>query len=69
MFNKIFKTIIIFFAVIIVLLLWLGLDANVNQTDDPNLVSITYECDKLNQYENVPKEVIEECQTRNKNGN
>jgi hypothetical protein len=68
MFDRIFKTILIVLAVSAVFLLWLGLD-DMDGYDDPNVVTIDYECDKLNDYQAVPKEVIEECQLRDKNGN
>lgn len=67
MFDKIFKTVLTFLAIVAVFLLWLGLDANIDEYDDLNVVTIDYECNKLNQYEIVPKEVTEECQSRNKN--
>jgi hypothetical protein len=33
-------------------------------TDDPDYVTIEYQCSKLDTYEEVPKEVIEECGKR-----
>lgn len=51
---------------ILVFILWTGLDVGVDDEDEPNIVSIEYECDKLGEYKQVPNEVIEECKDRNK---
>ena len=51
---------------VIIILLWLGLDVDTEDFDDPNVVAIEYECDKLEQYEKVPSEVVEECTNRDK---
>ena len=32
--------------------------------DDPNSVIIEYECASLDNYENVPTEVVDECKSR-----
>ena len=66
MFDRIFKTILMFLLGAIIFILWLGLDSS--DYDDPNVVTIDYECNRLSEYETVPKEVREECQLRNKNG-
>ena len=33
-------------------------------TDDPDYVTIEYQCSELNKYQQVPDEVIEECGKR-----
>ena len=33
-------------------------------TDDPDYISLEYQCSKLDTYEHVPKEVTEECNKR-----
>ena len=33
-------------------------------TDDPDYITIEYQCSKLDTYEQVPNEVIEECNKR-----
>ena len=33
-------------------------------TDDPDYVTIEYQCSELNKYQQVPDEVIEECNKR-----
>ena len=66
MFDKIFKTIITILLFIVIFLLWMGLDV---VDENPNVVSIEYECYNLDEYDRVPKEVVEECRKRMKNGN
>ena len=51
---------------ILVFILWTSLDVGIDDEDEPNIVSIEYECDKLSEYKQVPTEVIEECKDRNK---
>ena len=64
MFDRIFKTTTMILFGVIVFLLWMGLDVDTEDFDDPNVVSIEYECDKLGEYKQVPAEVIEECKNR-----
>jgi hypothetical protein len=33
-------------------------------TDDPDYITIEYQCSKLDTYEEVPKEVVDECNKR-----
>ena len=40
-------------------------DPECTDTNDPNTVVIEYECATIDDYENVPPEVIEECRQRN----
>ena len=39
-------------------------DPECADTTDPNTVVIEYECKNLDDYENVPPEVVEECRSR-----
>ena len=39
-------------------ILWLTLDSK----DEPDIVSIEYDCKKLQEYSNIPDEVIKECE-------
>jgi hypothetical protein len=65
MHDKIFRTTITILFGALVFLLWMGLDVDTGDFDDPNIVSIEYECDKLTEYKQVPNEVVEECKDRN----
>jgi len=65
-FDKVVKIIMMILLGVIIILLWLGLDVDTEDFDDPNVVAIEYECDKLEQYEKVPNEVVEECTNRDK---
>lgn len=62
--TKILKTIIAFLLIIIVFLLWTGLDTT--EYEDENIVTVEYECDRLADYEKVPTVVIKECLNRSK---
>ena len=48
----------------VVLMLWIKVDPECMKPDDPNSVIIEYECSNLDDYENVPEEVVEECKSR-----
>lgn len=67
------KNIIIGSLLFVVALCWVKVDPECIQTDSPNSVIIEYECSNLEDYENVPPEVVDECRsraneaTRNKN--
>jgi hypothetical protein len=58
------KNIIILILVVTVSLFWLGADLNEDEFDDSNIVIIEYNCNILDQYEDVPSEVIRECSNR-----
>lgn len=64
MFDKFFKIVMMVLTILIVFLLWTGLDVDPETYDDGNIVTIDYECDKLNEYEKVPDEVKDECKNR-----
>lgn len=55
----IIKSILVTFLVIGLAYWWLR-----EGTDDPDYVTIEYQCSELNKYEQVPNEVIEECEKR-----
>ena len=59
------KNVIIVLLSFIVAMCWLRVDPEcpVNY-DDPNAVTIEYQCSDLSDYENVPPEVVEECRDR-----
>ena len=59
------KNIIIVGLAIAVALCWVRVDPECTDTNDPNTVVIEYECATIDDYENVPPEVIEECRQRN----
>ena len=60
-----FKNVIIAGLSFIVVMFWLRVDPEcVNNNEDPNAVTIEYQCSDLTDYENVPPEVIGECMDR-----
>ena len=59
------KNVVIAGLSVVALLLWMKVDPEcVNNFDDPNMVTIEYQCSDLSDYENVPPEVVEECMNR-----
>jgi hypothetical protein len=58
------KNVIIAGLSFVVLMLWIKVDPECIKPDDPNSVIIEYECSNLDDYENVPPEVVEECRDR-----
>ena len=58
------KNIIILILAVTVSLFWLGADSNEDEFDNPDSVTIEYNCNALNEYEDVPPEVIRECRNR-----
>jgi len=48
----------------VVLILWIKVDPECMKPDDLNSVIIEYECSNLDDYENVPEEVVDECKSR-----
>ncbi len=57
------KNTIIVLLLILVLLLWTRPDTM--EVEDQDLVTIEYQCSAIEQYENVPPEVLQECRIRN----
>jgi hypothetical protein len=59
------KNIIITVLSLVAVLLWMKVDPEcfINH-DDPNAVTIEYQCSALSDYESVPIEVVEECRDR-----
>ena len=55
----IIKSILVTLAVIAMGLWWIR-----EGTDDPDFVTIEYQCSELSKYAQVPDEVIEECDKR-----
>jgi len=58
------KNVVIAGLSVVALLLWMKVDPECVNTDDPNTVTIEYQCSDLSDYENVPPEVVEECRDR-----
>ncbi len=59
------KNVIIAGLSLIVVMCWIKVDPEcVNNGEDPNAVTIEYQCSDLEDYENVPSEVVEECRDR-----
>lgn len=58
------KNIIIGLLFLVVALCWVKVDPECIKPEDPNSVIIEYDCDKLEDYENVPPEVVDECRSR-----
>lgn len=58
------KTIFYIILALLILLFWMKTDPGAESEDDPNIVSIDYNCSLLNQYKYVPDEVITECASR-----
>jgi len=59
------KNVVIAGLSLIVVMCWIKVDPEcVNNYDDPNTVTIEYQCSDLSDYENVPPEVVEECRDR-----
>jgi len=61
-----FKNIIIIILFLLTVFLWIGLDVE-SQFENNDTVTISYDCNKLNEYINVPEEVKKECDLRLKN--
>ncbi len=60
-----FKNVVIAGLSLIVVMCWIKVDPEcVNNGEDPNAVTIEYQCSDLSDYENVPPEVVEECRDR-----
>ena len=60
------KNTIIAILTILVVLFWLSADSDEDGYDDPNTVTIEYKCSTLDEYANVPPEILDECRRRNK---
>lgn len=58
-----FKNIIIIILFLLTVFLWIGLDVE-SQFENDDTVTISYDCNKLSEYINVPEEVKKECDLR-----
>lgn len=58
------KNIVIALLSIVIVLFWLKEEPEDIISNNPNDVVIEYQCSTLEDYQHVPPEVIEECQTR-----
>jgi len=57
------KNIIIVILGILVVMFWLGEEPDDTSNDLDNVI-IEYQCSTINEYESVPKEVLQECKDR-----
>ena len=55
----IIKSILVTFAVFAIIFWWVR-----ESTDDPDYVTLEYQCSKIDTYNQVPDEVTEECNKR-----
>ena len=55
----IIKSVVITILIFVAIILWVR-----EGTDDPDYVTIEYQCSELDKYQQVPDEVIEECGKR-----
>lgn len=55
----IIKSVIVTLVIFVAIIWWVR-----EGTDDPDYVTIEYQCSELNKYQQVPDEVIEECNKR-----
>lgn len=58
------KNITIVILSLIIVIFWLKEEPEDYDSDDQNDVTIEYKCNEINEYESVPKEVLEECRSR-----
>ena len=59
------KNVIIAGLSFIAVMFWMKVDPEcVINHDDPNVVTIEYQCSDLSDYESVPTEVVDECRDR-----
>jgi len=58
------KNIIIVILTFMVVVFWLKEEPEDTISNDPSDVVIEYNCNSLEEYENVPNEVVEECHDR-----
>jgi hypothetical protein len=59
-----FKNIIIAILLLITVACWLKVDPECINYDNPNSVTIEYQCADLGDYAIVPPEVVQECRNR-----
>jgi hypothetical protein len=58
------KNIIIIVLALAVMMCWIKVDPECMAPDDPDSVVIEYKCSELVEYEDIPKEVTDECRDR-----
>ena len=57
------KNIIIAILGLSVVLCWLKIEPECIKSDDPNSVVIEYKCSSLDDYVNLPSEIVAECKS------
>ena len=58
------KNLIIGLLLIVVALCWVKVDPECMAPDDPDTVIIEYKCSELDEYEDIPEEVVDECHVK-----
>jgi hypothetical protein len=58
------KNFIIVVLTVLLVLFWLGEEPDDTVSDDPNDVTLEYKCSEVDDYEDLPKQVLEECRAR-----
>jgi hypothetical protein len=66
--HPVFKDIIIVIIAVGTILFWLEPDEE-EYEEDPDTVTIEYRCSVIEEYNNVPQAVKEECLNRNRSNN
>lgn len=65
MLDKVFKIFMMVAVTIVIFLQWIVPEEE-TVNSDPDYVTIEYQCSELDQYSNVPPEVVNECTQRRK---
>lgn len=58
------KNVIIGGLLVIPVLFWIKVDPECITPDDPDSVIIEYKCSELDEYEDIPEEVADECRVK-----
>ena len=59
--KKILKAIFYFIAGCILTIYWLGATSLEEEEEDDNIVYLEFDCSTINQTENIPMQIAEEC--------
>ena len=60
------KNIIIGVLGVAVIMCWIKVDPECMAPEDPDSVIIEYKCSELDEYEDIPEEVVDECRIKAK---
>ena len=58
------KNVIIGVFGLAVIMCWIKVDPECMAPDDPDTVIIEYKCSELDEYEDIPEEVVDECRVK-----